>query len=199
RRRHLRLLRPTVRTSVPMMGLYYLNGVNHFQYGNSIKGTLTPAGTGSLPDISCYSGQTPPFWNIPDHYPPIGPPNAAGSYSNPAALRFLYGVGLATCNDTSAINSIAEPINEPGSLNILSCHYRKAQSHFEIVISSQGADLFLMVEVFSLTGIKLVEKSFKTSSGLNHLSLPYHNASPGLYIARVSLGGVSKQAKVMVF
>jgi hypothetical protein len=182
-----------------LMGLYYLNGVNHFQHGNSIKGTLTPAGTGSLPDISCYSWQTPPFWNIPDHYPPIGPPNTAGSFSNPAALRFLYGVGLATCNDTSVTNSIAEHTNQPGSFEILRCHYSKAYSRFEIVISSNGIDLPVTAEVFSLTGIKLVEQQINSSTTLNHLSLPYPDASPGLYIARVSLGGVSKQAKVMVF
>lgn len=79
------------------MGLYVINGVNHFHYGNNIKGTIQPAGTGNLPDISYYYTQTPDFWNIPASFPPIGPPSTINSKTNPAKARYASGSNFAIC------------------------------------------------------------------------------------------------------
>ncbi len=79
------------------MGLYLLYGVNHFQYGNNIRGTIQPAGTGTLTDTSYFYEQNPSFWNFSEPFPPIGPPSAINAYTIPAKARYLSGNNVAFC------------------------------------------------------------------------------------------------------
>lgn len=105
-----------------LMGLYLIYGVNHFHYGNNLKGTIQPAGTGSLPDISYYYPQTPDFWNIPASYPPIGPPNTINSKTNPAKARYASGTNLALCTDRyftiTATSEGCGTINPTGEIQV---------------------------------------------------------------------------------
>lgn len=74
-----------------LQGFYTIVGSNHIQHGNNIKGTVTPAGTGTVSDVSYYLSQAPDFWNIAGTWPTIGYPNALNSGTIPAKVRFLAG------------------------------------------------------------------------------------------------------------
>jgi hypothetical protein len=74
-----------------LQGFYVLTGNDHFTYGNNIKGTINPAGTTTLPDISYFFDNTPDFWNISATFPPIGIPNSIGSQTIPAKERYNAG------------------------------------------------------------------------------------------------------------
>ena len=70
-------------------GYYRLQGEEHFQYGNNIKGNFQPSDTDSLPDSSYYLNQKPGFWNINDPWPSIGVPVEYNTWSIPAKERYL--------------------------------------------------------------------------------------------------------------
>src|SRR5205085_4353518 len=57
------------------MGMYTLYGAGHFEYGNNVRGVITPTGTTNLPDTSYYLSSQPSFWNIASPFPSIGEPN----------------------------------------------------------------------------------------------------------------------------
>jgi hypothetical protein len=78
------------------LGNYTLAGSGHFEYGNMVRGTLTPAGTSVLPDSSFYLNAVPVWWNG-SSWPGIGVPYATGSGSNPAYDRYAAGGPLTVC------------------------------------------------------------------------------------------------------
>ncbi len=81
------------------LGNYTLAGSGHFEYGNMVRGTLTPAGTGNLPDSSYYLSGPPDWWSG-SSWPGIGVPFATGSGSNPAFDRYAAGGSPTVCERT---------------------------------------------------------------------------------------------------
>jgi hypothetical protein len=94
-----------VTNTTPFFGNYALAGGAHFEFGNNIKGTITPTGTTNLPDSSYYLTGLPSFW-FGSLYPSIGLPNTINTGSIPARDRYLSGVNLTVCNE-EIINSVA--------------------------------------------------------------------------------------------
>ncbi len=85
-------------------GNYNINKTGIFEYGNNHQGTIKPAGTEALPDISYYLGNcvtsTPPmpaWWNIDQTLPVYGPlpdgtvPPIATERDVPARVRWFSG------------------------------------------------------------------------------------------------------------
>ncbi|MEY3052345.1 MAG: hypothetical protein RLY31_2130 [Bacteroidota bacterium] len=70
-------------------GLYLLQGANHFEWGNNVKGTVLPANTGSLETASLFLTGPDSFlaeWGLAPGG--IGPPNSLGSGTIPARARY---------------------------------------------------------------------------------------------------------------
>lgn len=80
------------------LGNYTLAGSVHFEFGNNIRGTITPTGTVPLPDTSYYLDSFPIFWTS-SIFPTIGDPNPLGSGSIPAKDRYLSGAYFTPCED----------------------------------------------------------------------------------------------------
>jgi hypothetical protein len=72
----------------PFQGNYSLAGTGHFEYNNNVKGTVTPAGTTTLPEKSLYLSSTPGFWKTALQWPHIGAPNPYNQGSNTAQALF---------------------------------------------------------------------------------------------------------------
>lgn len=72
-------------------GNYSLSGAGHFQFGNNIKGTITPAATTALPENSLYLDAAPGYWMASLTFPPIGTPYPYNSVKNPAQTRYISG------------------------------------------------------------------------------------------------------------
>jgi hypothetical protein len=72
------------------MGNYTLFGTGHFEFGNNVRGTITPANTSNLPEPSLFLTAAPAYFGLMT-WPPIGPPGAYNTYSIPARDRFLAG------------------------------------------------------------------------------------------------------------
>lgn len=82
-----------------LYGNYTLTGLDHFEFGNNIKGTIIPKGTTTLPDESYYLIDTPSFWNIPYMWPSIGIPTQINTGTIPAKQRFLFGGAYTICRE----------------------------------------------------------------------------------------------------
>ncbi len=181
-----------------LLGFYYINGVNHFQYGNNIKGTITPAGTANLPDSGYFYNSNPSFWTIIDHFPPIGPPNQISIYSNPAKERFLSGVNLATCSDTVMLNHIRS--NYSGSqifeIRGLFFHQENNVLVVDLYYDSNRADAD--VSLFDINGATIATSRSGVNRGINRLYVPCSSRlSRGLFLVNVTVDGVSKAGKVV--
>lgn len=55
-----------------LLGNYSLSGTDHFQYGNIVRGVLTPSGTDGTVINSLYLNNIPPYFNTHSFWPPIG-------------------------------------------------------------------------------------------------------------------------------
>jgi len=77
--------------STPYHGLFLMAGTNHYVYGNSILGTITPAGTTALSDTSYYRTSFTDIFSAGSFPPAIGPPNVPGSGIIPAKQRYMGG------------------------------------------------------------------------------------------------------------
>ena len=99
-----------VTNTLPFMGQYALAGSGHFEYGNNIKGTLTPAGTTPLTDSSYFLNAPPNYWNT-SLFPSIGIPNIISSGFNAAHDRIATGAVRPVCNDaiTVSIDEFSKP------------------------------------------------------------------------------------------
>ncbi len=93
------------------LGLFALNGVGHFSYGNNHRGTVTPSGTANLETNTLYLNET----SLPDFLenetlPMIGYPLAMNEKTIPAEIRFENEVPIS-CNPqiVTAIRSEPEP------------------------------------------------------------------------------------------
>ncbi len=83
-----------------LMGNYLLSGTGHFQYGNNVKGNITPTGTNSLPDTSLYLTSKPGFLQNVSAWPSVGIPTTLGSGNIPAKLRFEQHNYVSCISDT---------------------------------------------------------------------------------------------------
>ena len=146
-----------------LMGLYFLQGTGHFQYGNNIKGTITPTGTAALSDTSYFYPTLPNFWSPPLSYPPVGPSNTINTHLNPAKERYLSGSDFALCND-----NILTPTKKILKSELPKCHsivsVKATNRQVEIVIRSCKPDK-IKIELISLLGQKYNSADINTTEG----------------------------------
>ena len=74
-----------------LTGFYTITGTGNFLFGNNLNGTITPSGTTTLNDASCYTTTAPSFWNITDGWPAIGINNQLNGKTIPAKAGYLAG------------------------------------------------------------------------------------------------------------
>jgi len=162
-----------------LMGLYVLMGVGHFQYGNNIKGTITPSGTSSLNDTSYFYHGQPHFWNVYQNYPPIGTPNAFNTLINPAKSRYLSGTELATCTDTSFVTSVSPTLTEiKNSFEIISYSYSSTKNGFDVTINFPITDRADIV-IYNTLGVVIDRLEYNPNAGKNVLFIPLKNKISG--------------------
>ncbi len=157
-----------------LMGNYSLAGVGHYEFGNTIRGSLTPSGTSPLDDSSYYRITLPAFWTS-NNFPSIGIPNTSGTGSIPAKDRFLSGINLTSCDDITIgikdiVNSGFNVYPNPSSGNII----------FQIPPGIKEFELFLK----DLNGKTILKSSFSGSDSDTIYDLPeWMNA--GIYLLEI--------------
>ena len=158
-----------------LMGNYSLAGTGHFEFGNSIRGTLTPPGTSPLPDSSYYLLGPPPFWTS-SLFPSVGIPNSVGSGSIPAKDRFMSGVNLTSCNPD--INPRVELIDYLGfeifpnpSSGLIKIHQQYLQNDFEIILKDFNGKIILKKKYFGSDSNQIINIPESTSCGIYFIEI----------------------------
>ena len=172
-----------------LLGNYIITGNAQFEFGNNIKGTLTPAGTSPLPDSSYFLSGPPAYCNS-TIFPSIGIPNAISSGSNPARDRYLEGVARAVCND-AVITSVS-------SLN---------KNSFEVFPNPSSGKIAIHLNDFQKSSVHLLLKDIGgkeifskniTSAGDNlEINLP-GNINNGIYILEIVIGKKLMTKKIVI-
>lgn len=91
-----------------LQGNYTLNGTGHFQFGNYVQGTLTPANTSALPENSLYRSTPPPYLS---GWPYIGAPYTYNAGTIPAKARFQNQVYTTCMSTITAVEGTAQTDN----------------------------------------------------------------------------------------
>lgn len=124
-----------------LKGLYSIYGSGHIEFGNNIKGTVTPAGTSPLPEQTLYLGSVPSFYLTTGNWPPIGIPNAISSEDIESHYRFVSG-DLTLCADCGPSCSYPEDLNAgPVLINKASLSWTTVTdaSRYEVQYKPSGA------------------------------------------------------------
>ena len=87
------------------LGNYLLFGNNHYQYGNNIKGSISPAGTTTLTAASLFLDSTPDYYQLVSAWPPIGLPNSLNAHPNEVKVRYSSGYHTL-CSPDTAVSGI---------------------------------------------------------------------------------------------
>jgi len=154
-----------VTSTVIFTGNYIIAGTGHIEYGNMIRGTLTPAGTTPLNDSSYYLRSSPSFWGNTGTWPSIGIPNTPGSGTNPAKARYLAGTSMTVCREDFTTGITAIPaVNNKYSIS------PNPFSH-ELIIYSSGQNKE-SVEIYchDISGRLVFEKKLTLSPGRNEIN-----------------------------
>jgi hypothetical protein len=160
-----------------LLGFYYLNGANHFQYGNNVKGDIMPAGTGNLSEVSLLYDHPPVWWFSGEPMPPIGPPQLLNIHGIPAKTRFASGAHFATCADTPFVVGIHPATVQPvGTFQILSCGYRPGDHTLVLYVRNHGEPARFVFAVYNLTGALTSEHVQMLDRGDHTVSI---RVSPG--------------------
>lgn len=91
-----------------LQGNYTLNGTGHFQFGNYVQGTLTPANTSALPENSLYRSTSPPYLS---GWPYIGAPYTYNAGTIPAKARFQNQVYTTCMSTITGVEEMAQTDN----------------------------------------------------------------------------------------
>jgi hypothetical protein len=158
-------------------GLYLINGTGHFEYGNNVKGTVTPANTNTLPDTSYYLTTKPSFLNNISQYPLIGIPNTFTVGDNRAKLNYAENI-LTYCADDAPDTLItnAQTLNfEPIKINVFP---NPAENELNIQLSSK--------EIFTLSIINSIGEVVAITDVAKEKIVTTTLLSSGIYFLRFS-------------
>jgi len=150
------------------MGLYTLNGVDYFEYGNNVKSTIKPTGTSYLPDSTYYLKHNQPcYWTTAYNWPDIGTPYPYSQGSIPANNRYILGCF------TDCINNPITNITNVSNKNIT-------------VFPNPTRGIINVNVDFSIKIIKFYNLSNKLIfQSVNNKFINLHVNSPGIYLMKV--------------
>jgi len=170
-------------------GNYLMSGTGHFEYGNNLKGVLTPAGTSPLNDSTYYLSSKPAFWNAAK-WPTIGIPDSISTGSNPARERYISASSLTVCEiimDSIPTDTIPDTTHSAIYFNDdfskqISIHPNPAKN-FIIITMNSDEPMPAEITIMNYTGRITLTQS---SAIQNRLSLNFpENMSKGLYLLRI--------------
>lgn len=188
-----------VSSSQFLQGNYSLTGTGHFQYGNMVQATLTPANTNGLMDTSCYLSSIPPFfWNIPKHLPAVGRPNAFADDNNPAHQRYLDGGVLTRCEYVPYVDTTVSTFLFSPAISVFEIQNCIAERNRLTLTLSCSKNIEIRMELLSVTGQQLVGQKIKPGEGVSTQALPIPDVPAGVYLLRINANGESLTRKIVL-
>lgn len=150
-----------------LKGMYLLEGENHFEYGNNVRGAIKPEGTNNLTDKSYYFDKSPQYYKNNSHWSPIGIPNKINEYSIEAKDRYLLGI-YTHCSYKNGTN-----INETSEIQI---KLNSAGNYFSV----QSQNSIKKINIYNILGVLVfsIDKQ-------NHFSI--EELAAGIYFIEITV------------
>jgi hypothetical protein len=161
-----------------LMGNYTLNGNGHFQYGNNIRGTITPANTNVLPEESYYL-TTPPTWL--SAWPGIGTSYPYNMGTVPAKTRFNNQI----YTDCNAVLTAVQPSTQVNEVVLF-------PSLCDDYITISGSSENYTVSIFDISGKRVLADNVSAGTPVNIEML-----APGMYSVLIE-GNEERSVKKIV-
>ena len=158
-------------------GLDTLSGLNNFEYGDNILGTIKPVGTTNLPDTSYYRTSFADFWNTAPFPPTVGEPNVLDSGKNPAMNRALTGGRLTVSPNPPCIGVGINSINSNDDISI---YPNPANTSFFVKINNNTTT---HLEIIDLNGRLIHEENIPQGISLSEINTS--KFSNGIYFVRL--------------
>jgi hypothetical protein len=173
-----------ITNTAPFMGQYYLSGTGHYQYGNNVKGTITPAGTTGVSPDSYYYSSTPLFFGA-TAWPPFGAPQPYNTGTIPALQN--YNAGFYTnCEQDSTITGLhSETINE------IVIYPNPGNGIFYIPANKSGSDY--LIQAYNCHGQMILNKVLASGS-----TQEFQLFEKGIYFISLQWSGGILNTKVVV-
>ena len=158
-------------TSSFLYGLYSLQGSDHYQYGNTVKGTLTPSGTAEYANHTLYAYPFSDFYPFYSSVPPIKLDNWQSTTAfNEADYRNRNGK-KSICSDMEYTNPHLGM--EKGNISSFGVYPNPSGGVFHI-----KGDEATSIEIFDMAGIKKSEFQQAQTIDLSYLK-------PGVYLMKI--------------
>ncbi len=160
-----------------LMGNYFLSGSDHFEFGNNIKGKVTPENTDYITLESLYILQKLDYYNE-NNWPPIGLPRKLNEF-NTEAENSNINEFLTSCDYKL---SSSEALSHNNSIHI----YPNPLIHTDL-LNVSTANNFNRIVIFDLTGNEI----FTSYSNYNKFQIDISEFTKGIYFININ-GSVKK-------
>jgi hypothetical protein len=183
-----------ITSAMPFTGLYILAGTGHFEYGNNIRQSITPAGTTELTLASLYlSGQPDYFQENSMELASIGLPNAINSGSIPARQRFLEGQ-MTACEPMDSVVVVVDTTTTATATT------QRLATDWHIYPNPTTGSVYLpdgtsggKIIVRNLSGREVFRTRLNGQTQVNLSGLP-----PAMYFVVVENGGALHYGKIVL-
>jgi len=168
-----------------LYGKYILKGTGHYEYANNVNGTVFPAGSLTLTELSCFLGGKPAFWKSTANWPGIGFPNAINSQANPAKERYSSGTGLAFCESKAVVPTGLS--DKSANRDLLVQHIAPNPFTDQISISLfSEKERKLTISISDISGKQLLMQQVQATTGEQQLIFQVPGElSAGLYLLKI--------------
>ena len=171
-------------TTSSLYGLYSLQGADHFAYGNTVKGSIMPAGTSEYADATMFGYVFPSYYTAFSSVPPI----RAANWQSAEPLTetaYRYGTGrLSVCSGTEYVNPYLS-VTEPPT-HVFSVYPNPSAG----VLHIPGEGI-TDVEVWDMTGRRCRTVPFTEC-------MDFSDLQPGSYVLRIRQNGQVLSGKWVV-
>lgn len=167
-------------------GLYIIQGQNHFQYGNNVRGTIKPAGTLEPTMQSLFNYSFGSFYTHKAQIPPITTGNTQQLYFNEAEYRYKMSNKKAICEMIDYAEDVqVEEVYKEAHIQL----FPNPTSHF---ISFVSNDVFDVIELMDMSGRVLA--TYINVEG--EIALP--QIATGVYLLNFTKGSQKAVHKVLI-
>ncbi len=177
----------------PFYGNYTLTGINHFQYGNNIRGNIIPSGTDDLTDESYYLEEKPVFWDISSDWPSMGIPNELGEGNIPANIRYIPGSTKTICRDTGT----STQVNLPASRQNKAVVWPNPFSNELIVFYDPENGSTIQIQLINNIGIEIYKEIHSPNDREKIKIILNNDINDGIYFLKIIEGNKIFVRKVL--
>jgi|GEM_PF-1106995 len=149
-----------------LIGMKSIAGNGHFDYGNKLRGNISPVGTNGIPANSLYLPSAKPlFWNPIKPFPIAGSPMDYNRIQNKAFDNYSAG-SFATCKTDTLHFQVNLCPND--SILIGQNQYSRVGNFIDSSWNSSGCRQYLKLNVFHFAKPTIVATWFLTATQGNH-------------------------------